>query len=254
MTIPIYVGHDSREAACYHTFCQSVIQHSNANVAFHPLYGDQRDGTNAFTYARFLIPHLQNYDGFAIWCDGDMILRDDIVNLWNLRDESKAVQVVKHQYTTNHSRKYIKTPMEALNFGYPRKNWSSVIIWNCSHPSNKILTPDLVEESGGKFLHTFSWLNDDEIGEIPIEWNWLVSEYEPNAEAKILHWTLGSPGFEHYMRAEGAWEWNEHLLSAINMMGERPQELIRRAKWRTNGSHNKLRDIANSDSRLSCKG
>jgi hypothetical protein len=81
-------------------------------------------------------------------------------------------------------------------------------------------------------LHRFSWLNDDEIGALPGEWNHLVREYKEDPDAKLVHWTLGSPGFESYMRDEHAWEWNAHLLDAINMSGERPEEMVRRAQWR----------------------
>jgi hypothetical protein len=152
---------------------------------------------------------------------------------WDLRDDSKAVQVVKHDYATKASRKYIGSPIEDHNFDYPRKNWSSVMLFNCGHPSNKILTEEVVAESGGSFLHTFSWLNDDEIGELPKEWNHLIGEYEYNPNAKILHWTHGAPGFLHYKFAEGGWEWNAHLLDAIHLVGEDPGAMVSRAIGRS---------------------
>lgn len=237
-TIPIYVGYDPREAAVFTVFNQSVIQHTTAPVAIHPLhqkalnFDGQQDGTNAFIYSRYLIPWLQGFEGWAIFCDGDMIARDDLAKLWALRDETKAVQVVKHDYRTSEARKYKGSPIENKNIDYPRKNWSSVILFNCGHPSNRVLTRGYVAEAGGSVLHRFAWLNDDEIGELPVEWNWLVREYDDNPNAKLLHWTLGAPGFEYYMRDEGAWEWNAHLMDAINMVGERPEEIVRRASWR----------------------
>jgi lipopolysaccharide biosynthesis glycosyltransferase len=192
----------------------------------------QQDGTNAFIYSRYLVPYLQGYKGWAIFADGDMILREDLKELWDLRDESKAVQVVKHNYKTSHPRKYTGSPIENDNVDYDRKNWSSVMLINCGHPSNRVLTKELVAEAGGAFLHRFQWLTENEIGELPMEWNHLVREYAPNRDAKLAHFTLGAPGFNAYSRDEHAWEWNAHLVDAINMVGERPEELIRRASWR----------------------
>ena len=237
-TITLYVGYDPREAAVFTAFNQSVIQHTSVPVAICPLhqksleFDGQQDGTNAFIYSRYLVPYLQGYKGWAIFADGDMILREDLKDLWDLRDESKAVQVVKHNYKTGSPRKYVGSPIENNNIDYPRKNWSSVILWNCAHPANKILTKRYVSEAGGAVLHRFNWLNDEDIGGLPLEWNHLVREYKPNPDAKLVHFTLGAPGFNRYARDEHSWEWNAHLIDAINMVGERPDELIRRALWR----------------------
>jgi len=210
----------------------------------------QQDGTNAFIFSRYLVPHLQDYKGWAIFCDGDMHVTADIAELYNLRDESKAVQVVKHNYNTKATRKYIETPIENDNIDYPRKNWSSVILWNCAHPSNALLSSQVVAEAGGAFLHRFQWLEDDEIGALPFAWNWLVGEYEHDDNAKLYHHTLGSPGFKHYSRCDSSWEWNTYLLNALNMAGERPTEIVRRAYWYNNGGNNKLLNTTDSDSGL----
>lgn len=230
--LSLYVGFDPREACVYHTFCQSVIEHASKPVQFIPLNLDgQQDGTNSFTYSRYLVPSLQDYEGWALFCDGDMLVTDDIYRLYELRDESKAVMVVKHDYRTNSPRKYIGTPLANDNIDYPRKNWSSVMLLNCGHPSNKILTPELVGEAGGGFLHRFQWLDDEDIGDLPFEWNHLVGEYE-DKHAKLYHHTLGSPGFEYYSKCYSSREWNKTLLNALNMEGERQAEMVRRAQWR----------------------
>ena len=142
--IPIYVGYDSGESVAYHVFCQSVISKASVPVSFHPLslnmldYKETHtDGSNAFIYSRFLVPHLQGYQGWAIFCDGDMILNADIAELWALRDPYMAVQVVKHDYKTKHHTKYLG----AKNEDYPRKNWSSVMLINCSHFAWRLITP-----------------------------------------------------------------------------------------------------------------
>ena len=236
--LTLYCGYDPRESCVYHTFCQSVIEHASGPVKFVPLhqkmfhnFDGQRDGTNAFIYSRYLIPYLQHYVGFALFCDGDMVVTDDIYKLWDCRDYEKAVQVVKHDYRTNHPVKYTGTPLQNSNIDYPRKNWSSVVIWNCEHPSNKVLSLDFVRDASGALLHRFDWLLDDEIGGLPKDWNHLVGEYPENPNAKLYHHTLGSPGFEHYRECESSKEWNRCLLNALHMEGERQFEIVRRAQW-----------------------
>lgn len=123
-----------------------------------------------------------------------MVCQADILELLKLKDDSKAVMVAKHNYQTKQSKKYFNNKNE----NYPKKNWSSVILWNCSHPKHKILTPEFIQNQSGKFLHRFSWLDEDEIGEIPLEWNWLALEYPENKEAKIIHYTLGTPCLKEY--------------------------------------------------------
>lgn len=212
--IPIFIGYDPRESIAYHVLEQSIIDRTTSPVAIMPLssrmlrgFDGQRDGTNAFIYSRFLVPELMDYQGWAVYMDSDMLLRDDLIKLWDLRDESKAAMVVKHDYHTKHARKLIGTPMEAHNADYPRKNWSSLILWNCGHPQNRLLTSEYVSESPGRSLHRFQWLSDDLIGELPREWNWLVGEYPMSADAKLAHFTHGAPCFSHYSRCDYSSEW-----------------------------------------------
>lgn len=216
--VTIIIGFDQREAIAYHVFCQSILERSSVPVRLLPLtpkslagYQERhRDGSNAFTYTRFLCPYLMNFEGWAIFADGDMVCRDDIKHLWDLRDPSKAVQVVKHDYKTKAHQKYLGNKNE----NYPRKNWSSVILWNCGHPANRQLTPEFVASKDGAFLHRFQWLEDAEIGELPKVWNWLAIEYEPNEDAKIIHYTLGTPCFEEYRATDMAQDWHAALARA----------------------------------------
>lgn len=218
----VYVGYDPREAAVYHTFCQSVIERASEPVRFIPLhepmlnFDGQQDGTNAFIYSRYLIPYLQSFAGPALFVDGDMVVTTDIAELFALFDKRYAVQVVKHDYKTRHKRKYRGTALESDNVDYPRKNWSSVMLWNCSHISNVVLSRNLVANAGGAFLHRFQWLNDDEIGELPAKWNHLVGEYE-HKPASLYHYTLGAPGFDYYERCDAADEWHEARHNAMRM-------------------------------------
>lgn len=211
--INIFIGFDERESIAYHVCSHSILRKCSTPVAIMPLglhllddYKEEHtDGSNNFIYSRFLIPHLMNYKGWAIFIDGDMIVRDDIKQLWDKRDSSKAVLCVKHDYKTKSTKKYLG----ANNENYPRKNWSSVVLWNCEHPSNRAITPAFVQSRTGAQLHRFTWLEDSEIGGLPIEWNWLPDEFGPNKEAKLLHWTLGTPCFNEYAKAPMAELWHQ---------------------------------------------
>jgi len=209
--INLFVGFDPREAVAYHVFCNSIIQNTSVPVQITPLVLSQLqefnerhdDRSNDFVYSRFLTPYLSDFKGWAIFADGDMICQGDLKELIGMADPSKAVMVVKHDYQTKATQKYLGN----INENYPRKNWSSVILWNCDHPKHKILTPDFVSKQTGKFLHRFSWLDDQDIGELPLEWNWLASEYRVNREAKLIHFTLGTPCFKDYKNSDMADIW-----------------------------------------------
>jgi hypothetical protein len=227
-TIRLFIGYDPREAAAYHVFCQSVIERASRPVAFYPLhkgmlnnFDGQRDGTNAFIFSRYLVPFLCSYKGQAIFMDGDMVCLDDIAKLWDLRNEqyfNKAVSVVKHDYKTKFNRKYIGTPIENDNVDYPRKNWSSVMLWNCGHYANQLLTPEYVSEASGQLLHRFDWLKDEQIGDLPSEWNRLACE-QASADAKLIHYTLGIPGIPHYAECDGSEYWHDAKRRAMHIIG-----------------------------------
>lgn len=200
--IRIFIGYDSREVVNYNVLSNSIIRLSSQPVAITPLdlkslpmYAEKHtDGSTEFSYSRFLVPYLTNYSGWAIYMDCDMLLLDDISKLWALQDSNYAVQCVKHQYSTKQSTKFWGNK----NNNYYRKNWSSLMLFNCSHSSLTSLTPDKIESSSGKFLHQFEWADDGSIGQLPIEWNWLADEYGHNDAVSLLHYTLGSPCFSEY--------------------------------------------------------
>jgi lipopolysaccharide biosynthesis glycosyltransferase len=203
--IPVFVGFDPREAVAYHVFCQSVISRTRAKVRFTPVTGEQRDGSNAFIYARFLVPHLCNYQGWAIFADGDMICRADIEELWCMRAHGYDVMVCKHDYRTKHPVKYLGQKNE----DYPRKNWSSLMLMNCANFPWHTIDPHTLKTMSGRELHRFEFLDDERIGELPLEWNWLVSEYAHNPDAKIAHFTIGAPCWTEYKDCDYADEWRK---------------------------------------------
>jgi hypothetical protein len=210
--IRVFVGYDPREAVVHHVCVNSLIRRSSRPIAVTPLalnnlsnYAETHgDGSNNFIYSRFLVPHLCEHRGWAIYIDGDMLLREDIAQLWAMRDPDKAVLCVHHDYKTKTQAKYLGS----RNTDYPRKNWSSVVLWNCGHEANRGVTPEFVMRSTGAQLHRFTWLDDSLIGRLPIEWNWLPDEFGPNENAKLLHWTLGAPCFHEYADVAMAAEWH----------------------------------------------
>ena len=217
--IDLAVGFDQKEAVAYHTFVQSIIEKASIPVRFMPLsmkslsgYSEEHtDGSNDFIYTRFLVPYLMNFKGWAIYADGDMVCLNDIKNLWDLRDEKYAVQVVKHNYKTKIKRKYWGNKNE----DYPRKNWSSLILWNCNHSSHKVLNPEFIKSQTGAYLHRFSWINDSEIGDIEMEWNWLAMEYEEKKDIKLIHYTIGTPCFKEYENASLSSHWKKSFMNSL---------------------------------------
>ena len=148
-TLKVFVGFDEKEAVVFHTCVQSIIEHCKVPVSIHPLnlkmfqnYKETHsDGSNNFIYSRFLVPYLNNFQGKALFLDGDMIVNHNLNDLFDQFDEKYAVQVVKHDYKTKFPVKYLGHK----NDDYPKKNWSSVILFYCSHPKNKILTPKYIK-------------------------------------------------------------------------------------------------------------
>ena len=217
--LSIFIGYDPKEAIAYHACVQSIIENTTIPVSITPLnlsmfknYEENHtDGSNAFIYSRFLTPYLKQFKGVGLFIDGDMIVNEDLNNLFKLFNPKYAVQVVKHDYKTKFKTKYLGNKNE----DYPRKNWSSVVLFNCSHKSNKILTPELISRSKGSYLHRFSWLKDKEIGSLPLDWNYLVKEFSPKPGASLLHYTVGTPCFSEYNNGPEAQIWNNYFSNLI---------------------------------------
>lgn len=221
--LKIFVGYDKKEAIAFNVLCHSIHRQSTIPVSIIPLnlsnltsiYKRAHDDrqSNEFSFSRFLVPYLANYEGWALFMDCDMLLRSDISEILSYFDETKAVSVVKHDYKSKVSVKYLGNKQ----FNYPRKNWSSFILWNCSHEKNRMVTPEFVASAEAAELHRFLWLDDDDIGELNSDWNWLVGEYSnAPASVKVLHWTLGGPYFKDFADADFADEWWSEHRQAIH--------------------------------------
>ena len=208
--LKIFIGYDGVESVAYHTLVQSIMEYTTEPVSITPIkksmlpmYTRERNSkqSNEFSFTRFLVPYLCNYKGHALFMDCDMMFTTDVAELWKLTDDTKSVQVAKHDYTPSTQVKYLG----AIQYPYPRKNWSSVMLFNCQRC--KLLTPYYVNNASPMDLHRFRWTNDNLIGELSFEWNHLVGEYPENPDAKIVHWTLGGPWFNETSDTEYADEW-----------------------------------------------
>ena len=213
----IYIGYDSKEDIAYRVCKHSILKRSNSNLKVMSLklyelvannmYSRDIDplASTEFTYSRFLVPSLNKYNGWAIFCDCDFIFFEDVSKILENLDDSKAVYCVKHDYTPKEKHK-MDGQKQTI---YPRKNWSSFILFNCSHPSNKKLSIDLVNSETGSFLHQFKWLKDHEIGSLDERWNWLEG-WTSNHNSKkpfAVHYTRGGPWFDEWQDVEFANEW-----------------------------------------------
>lgn len=160
--------------------------------------------------ARFLVPALCEYQGWALFTDGDVLFRRDVAELFALADDSKAVQVVQHQYDPpEHAKMEGQTQTR-----YHRKNWSSVMLFNCGHPANRALTVELVNTVPGRDLHRFCWLDDSQIGALPAEWNWLVGHSDPSIDPALVHFTEGEPSMPGYEHVAYSDEWYRQALAS----------------------------------------
>lgn len=226
----IYIGYDQREKEAFEVCKYSILKYCpTANII--PLchkelrkqqlftrewkikadgnFEDMRDSrpfSTEFAFTRFLVPHLQQ-DGWALFIDCDMLFTANIEELFALADDSKAAMVVKHGYTWTDKSFEVNKMDGCIQTMYDRKNWSSTILWNCSHPANKALSLEVVNFMPGSWLHGFKWLKDEEIGSLPEEWNWLEGHSDPTIIPKNIHYTRGGPWFSDYKKVAYAQDW-----------------------------------------------
>ena len=222
----IFVGYDTREDITYQVCEHSIKQHQSRAEVLPLKMKELREAglytrpidplsTTEFTFSRFLIPYMTNYTGWAVFCDCDFVWTVDAAELFAQADDRYAVMVVKHDYTPPPGTKMDNQKQ----MPYPRKNWSSMILWNCAHPANRAITPEMVNKETGQYLHRFSWLKDEEIGSVDHSWNWLVGWYkEPKDGApKVLHYTEGGPWFKEYRDCEYSNVWKKYLSNMLEI-------------------------------------
>lgn len=229
MVMTVMVGWDSREKIAYDVLRHSILHNTSSEVKIIPLvhkelrrqgwfkrpwltdaytgnWTDLVDGrpfSTEFSHTRFLVPALCNYQGWALFMDSDMVFDANIKHLFSLCDDKYAAMVVKHNHKPTEEIKMDGVPQ----YQYYRKNWSSFILWNCAHPANRFLTPDLVNTKAGRELHAFDWLQDHQIGNLPSEYNWIEDVSPSNIKPSVIHYTEGGPWFDGYKEVKHADKW-----------------------------------------------
>tara|TARA_B100001029_G_C15020203_1_gene430025 strand:+ start:632 stop:1333 length:702 start_codon:yes stop_codon:yes gene_type:complete len=230
MSINFFIGYDPKEDIAYRICKYSLLKRASTTVKVFSLKLDELIAkklytrtvdplaSTQFTYSRFLVPKLMNYTGWAVFCDCDFIFLDDVNNLIKNLDDSKAVYCVQHDYTPKEKHK-MDGQKQTI---YPRKNWSSFILFNCSHPSTKNLTVETVNSENGAYLHQFKWCKNEEIGKLDERWNWLEgwTSNHNNNKPFAVHYTRGGPWFSEWQDVEYAKEWinerDEYLSKKFN--------------------------------------
>jgi hypothetical protein len=225
-SLSLFIGYDPREDSAYKVCAHSAKKRSTLPLEIAPIkLDDMRTRglyrrptemrghqlwdvisdapmSTEFAISRFLTLHLSKTN-WALFCDCDFLWLDDIAKLAALADERYAVMCVQH----NHQ------PLEATKMNnqaqvhYARKNWSSLMLWNCKHPANAELTVDVINTVPGRDLHRFFWLKDSEIGALPSRWNWLEGHSDPAIIPGAVHYTRGGPWFDHMKDCGYAQEW-----------------------------------------------
>jgi lipopolysaccharide biosynthesis glycosyltransferase len=217
LNIRVFIGYDSSEPVAYHIFCHSIQTRSSVPVSITPIMLSQISEFNRprdllqsteFSFSRFLVPYLSNYQGWSLFFDCDMLMMSDIKQLWDLRDEQYAVMCVKHDYEPKEDKKFLGH----IQTKYKKKNWSSVMLFN--NAQCRILTPGYVRKASGMELHQFQWTDEALIGEIPKQWNHLVGVYK-KLPAKNIHFTLGGPYFNDYSECDYSDVWYEEYEKAV---------------------------------------
>jgi hypothetical protein len=196
--LQVFIGHDNRENLAFWTCANSILRNTEEPISITPICSRQLPLTrpwdkmqsNDFAFTRWLVPYLSDYEGYSLFVDCDFIFRDDISKIFDLADD-KALKVCYHPWEGEEGIKYLGT----VQTKYSRKCWSSLMLFN--NQKCKQLTLDYVNTAHGLNLHQFKWLKDEEIGEIPLRWNWLVDVYAPdNNNVSAVHYTKGGPYFK----------------------------------------------------------
>lgn len=188
--LKVFIGYDPRQPISYNVLQHSIATRSTKPVSITPLIIEQlpitRVGLTPFTFTRFLVPWLCDYEGWALFLDLDMLVLDDISKLFDMADEQHQVLVSKNP---------------------KRFEWASAMLFNC--PKCRILTPEYVQTAKG--LHTIEWA--ESVGDMPPEWNHLVGYDASREDAKLIHYTQGIPAFPETKGCEYADMWfKEHRI------------------------------------------
>ena len=215
-----FIGWDRGESVAAYVLAHSLQTRSSMPISISFINRDNLRGifnrqrseleTTEFSISRFLTPYLCQYQGWAVFSDCDMIVKEDPAKLWAWRDDSYAVRVVKHDHQPLEDRKKL-----GIQSRYEKKNWSSVMLFNNS--MCRALTVDYINKASGLELHQFKWLGDEDlIGDLPSHWNYLVG-YDKDQTPSLIHYTLGGPWFDECQGVEYNVDWYDEHSSMLKV-------------------------------------
>ena len=69
--------------------------------------GEDKLGSTEFTFSRFLVPVLNDYQGWALFCDCDILFLNPVEELFSLTNDKYAVMCVQHDYTPKEKLKWM---------------------------------------------------------------------------------------------------------------------------------------------------
>lgn len=233
--VKIFVGYDSREDIAWQVCRHSLLRHAGDNLTVIPIRQDvlrelglytrsyDLGASTEFSLTRFLTPYLAAESGWVAFCDCDFLFTTDVRNVFEELDSSKAVYCVQHDYTPAYRVKMDGKP-QAI---YPRKNWSSFMLFNCDHPDVRALTPEVVNTASPAYLHRFQWIEDDSaIGSLDLDWNFLEGEYpKPDYLPRVIHFTNGGPWFDQWKGCDFADLWLSEQEFYLQSRDEASQEV-----------------------------
>jgi hypothetical protein len=212
----IYIGYDPRDSNAYKACTESLLKYASIDVEIIPLIDktlrdqgiyyrgyrvdgtgqmwDDRDGrpfSTLFSFTRFAVPLIEDYrSDWVLFMDADMMWRGDIADLVAEIDQTKGVMCVQHEQNVDGERLKMDGVIQNPNT-HGRKNWSSLMLIKPSLCTQ--MTQYALNNMTGEWLHSLLWIQDDLVGSLPEEWNYLVGYSDPKINPKIVHHTLGTP-------------------------------------------------------------
>ena len=195
----VFIGYDDRQAVSYTALQQSILETASQPVSVTPLILNTlpitRRGLTPFTFSRFLVPWLCNYQGHALFLDADMFLVSDICEMTRYFNGEHAISVVR---------------------SIAQFEQSSVMLFNNAHPKNRTLTPDFIENTEEN-MHGLCWLDEADIGDMDRKWNQLVGYQDCQGMSGNLHFTMGVPAFPETSTSEFGQIWTDCAKRAIGV-------------------------------------
>ena len=235
--LTIFVGWDSNEAIAADVLMYTIDKYKSRPVDFFllkqqelrdkGLYTRELDkkASNEFSMTRWLTPYLNRQlfpnNRYALFLDCDFVFTGDIYRIFDYKEDA-SINVVKHEYVPKSTTKMKDSSGKVqAQKNYPRKNWSSFVLYDCENPIVHKLTLEVVNSESPMVLHRFMLFDDKDVGgfnywtkvdgqKIPLL-NHLAGEYKQPTELPLsIHLTLGIPTIHTAVESAYSKEWLDY--------------------------------------------